>query len=184
MSKNGHPLPSTPDWNLDSSQRLVKVKATLKMSCTLASCVTFPYPKGKKMGCQWRPFASWVKNLNMKHLKCKIFYFQACCPNTLGDFRETPISLKEVKWSVTTLLAPGVMCQVPINPFESVYNQKHRSMELLNAYQSRDKKGKQSSIFFDSFFLVGPPLSTTLWAFIILIELANMTVSGSRKSEK
>ena len=95
------------------------------MSSTLASCVTFPYPKGKKMGCQWRPFASWVKNLNMKHLKCKIFHFQACCPNTLGDFRETPISLKEVKWSVTTLLAPGVMCQVPINPFESVYNQKH-----------------------------------------------------------
>ena len=157
MSKNGHPLPSTPDWNLDSSQRMVKRKATLKMSSTLASCVTFPYPKGKKMGCQWRPFASWVKNLNMKHLKCKIFYFQACCPNTLGDFRETPISLKEVKWSVTTLLAPGVMCQVPINPFESVYNQKHRSMELLNAYQSRDKKGKQSSIFFDSFFLLGPP---------------------------
>ena len=104
---------------------MVKRKATLKMSSTLASCVTFPYPKGKKMGCQWQPFVSWVKNLNMKHLKCKIFHFQACCPNTLGDFRETPISLKEVKWSVTTLLAPGVMCQVPINPFESVYNQKH-----------------------------------------------------------
>ena len=41
-----------------SYQTVVKKKVIIKMSSTLASGVSFPYLKGKKIKCQWWPSAS------------------------------------------------------------------------------------------------------------------------------